>query len=320
MQLPSSEKNYMATLVNVVVNGSDAKMVDAKMVEKVGVATIAANKATWPATIQGIYRHPEDESVGNHSQTRREEFRAETVRDAFDPTPKAEKGPQRPRRHFRRPGGGRPQEEPNTTISTNKPEKNSTPRGVNVEGTEPEHASLFTVRGRICACRDDTFDSSVEFLVDCGATSDFMSMQTAKRARLPLYKLRNPRHFLTAGGVQVEVSRYYTRAYVRVGELVFRRHLRSWKFCRMWYLDYHGFEATIELSTGRSGTQTFNMVQICTGCLLANQDIPPSYSFKPLRSWTFFRYFHPVARKRVRLEILPHCKTHYKTQFCISRA
>ena len=26
-------------------------------------------------------------------------------------------------------------------------------------------------------------------LVDCGATSDFMSMQTANRARLPLYKL-----------------------------------------------------------------------------------------------------------------------------------
>ena len=24
---------------------------------------------------------------------------------------------------------------------------------------------------------------------------------------------------------------------------------RSWKFCRMWYLDYHGFEATIQLST-----------------------------------------------------------------------
>ena len=74
----------------------------------------------------------------------------------------------------------------------------------------------------------------------------------------------------------------------------------------MWYLDCHGFEATIRLSTRRNGTQTSNMVRIRTGCLLANQGIPPSYSFKPLRSWTFFRYFHPVPRKRVRLEILPH--------------
>ena len=82
---------------------------------------------------------------------------------------------------------------------------------------------MFPVRGRICACGEDSFDSSVELLVDCGASSDFMSMQTAKRARLPLYKLRNPGHVLTAGGVQVQV-RYYTRAYVRVGELVFRNH------------------------------------------------------------------------------------------------
>ena len=50
-------------------------------------------------------------------------------------------------------------------------------------------------------------------------------MQTAKRARLPLNKLRNPGHILTAGGVQVEV-RYYMRAYVRVGELVFQHHFK----------------------------------------------------------------------------------------------
>ena len=81
---------------------------------------------------------------------------------------------------------------------------------------------------------------------------------------------------------------------------------RSWKFCRMWYLDYHGFEATTQLLTGRNGTPTSNMVRILTSCLLANQDIPPSYSFKPLQGWTFFRYFHPVPRKRVRLGILPH--------------
>ena len=41
----------------------------------------------------------------------------------------------------------------------------------------------------------------------------------------PFYKLRNPGHVLTAGGVEVEV-RYYTRAYVPVGELVFRHHFK----------------------------------------------------------------------------------------------
>ena len=35
------------------------------MVEKVGVATIVVNKATWPVTVQRIDGHPEDESVGN---------------------------------------------------------------------------------------------------------------------------------------------------------------------------------------------------------------------------------------------------------------
>ena len=195
------------------------------MVEKVGVATIVVNKATWPMTVQKVDRHPEDENVGNQGRTRRDRIKVETARDGFDPAPRAEKGPQRPRKHFQRPGGGHSREELNTTTSTNRPEKNSTLGGVNVEGTEPEHASLFTVRGRICACREDSFDSSVELLVDCGATSDCMSMQTAKSARLPLYKLRRPGHVLTAGGVQVEV-RYYTRAYARVGELVFRRHFK----------------------------------------------------------------------------------------------
>ena len=152
MQLPSSEKNYMPTLVNVIMNGSDAKMVNAKMVQKVGVATIVVNKATWPVTVQSIDRHPEDESIGNRGRTRRDEIKVEIGRNGFNPAPKAEKGPQRPRKYFRRPGGGRPQEDLNTTTSTNKPEKNSTLGGVNVEGTEPEHASLFTVRGRICAC------------------------------------------------------------------------------------------------------------------------------------------------------------------------
>ena len=195
----------MPTLANGVMNSSDAKMVDAKMVEKVGVATIVVNKATWPVTVQKVDRHPEDESVGNQGRTHRDEIKVETARDGFDPAPRAEKGLQRPRKKVRRPSGRRSREQLNTTTSTNKPEKNSTLGGVNVEGTEPEHASLFTVRGRICACREDSFDSGVELLVNCGATSDFMSMQTAKRARLPIYKLRSPGHVLTAGGVQVKV-------------------------------------------------------------------------------------------------------------------
>ena len=184
-------------------------MVDVKMVKKVGVATIVENKATWPVTVQRIDHHPKDESVGNLDPAQRDEIKVEIVRDSFNPAPKAEKGPQRPRRHFRRPGGGRPREELNTTTSTNKPEKNSTLGGVNVEATEPEHVSLFRFRVRVCACREDSFDSSVELLVDWGATSDFMSMQTAKRARLPLYKLRSLGQVLTAGAVQVEVPYYY---------------------------------------------------------------------------------------------------------------
>ena len=191
-------ESYMPTLANVVMNGSDAKMVDAKMVENVGVATIVVNKATWPVTVQKVDHHPEDENVGKRGRIVPDEIKVETARDGFDPAPRAEKGLQRPRKQFRRPGGGRPREEVNTTTSTNKPEKNSTLGGVNVEGTKPEHASLFTVRGRIWACREDSFDSSVELLVGCGATCDFMAMQTAKRARLPFYKLRNPAHVLTA--------------------------------------------------------------------------------------------------------------------------
>ena len=56
----------MPTLVNVVMNGSGGKMV-----EKVGAATIAANKATWPATVQRIDRHPEEENIENQGRARR---------------------------------------------------------------------------------------------------------------------------------------------------------------------------------------------------------------------------------------------------------
>ena len=132
MQLPSSEKSYMPKLVN----GSDANMVDAKKVEKVGVATIVVNKATWPVTVQKVDRHPVDENVENQGRTHRDEIKVKTARDGFDPTPRAQRGLQWPRKQSRRPGGGRPREELNTTTSTNKPEKNSTLGGVNVEGTE----------------------------------------------------------------------------------------------------------------------------------------------------------------------------------------
>ena len=187
--------------------------------------TTVVNKVIWPATVRRTYRHLDEENVGNQDQARHEENCVKTVRDGWDPAPRAKNGPRRPRKHRRRPGGGHPGEELNTTISTSKPEKNSTLGCVNVQGAKPEHVSLFTVRGRICARRDDSFDSSMELLVNCGATSHFMSMQTAKRARLPLYKLTKPGHVLTAGGVQVEV-RYYTRVYVEVGELVFRHHFK----------------------------------------------------------------------------------------------
>ena len=93
MQLPSSEKSYMPTLANVVMNG-----LDAKMVEKVGVATIVVYKATWPVTVQKVDRHPEDETVGNQGRTHRDEIKVQMARDGFDPAPRAEKGLQRPRK------------------------------------------------------------------------------------------------------------------------------------------------------------------------------------------------------------------------------
>ena len=84
----------------------------------------------------------------------------------------------------------------------------------------------------------------------------------------------------------------------------------------MWYLDYHGFEAIIELSTGMNGMRTSNMVREHTGCLATSQDIPPSCSSKPLRSRTFFRHFHPVPRKRVRLEALHYMPRNALTYTC----
>ena len=85
----------MPTLVNVVMNGSDAMTV-----EKVGVATIVVRKATLPVTVQKVDCHPEDENVRNQGRTRRDEINVETARDGFPPAPRAEKGPQRPRKQF----------------------------------------------------------------------------------------------------------------------------------------------------------------------------------------------------------------------------
>ena len=62
-------------------------------------------------------------------------------------------------------------------------------------------------------------------LLDCGATSDFMSMQTAKRGRFPLYKLTHPRHLMTARVVQVKVG-YHGGAYVGNREFVFGHHFK----------------------------------------------------------------------------------------------
>ena len=158
-------------------------------------------------------------------QARLEEITVETVEDDLDHAPKVESGPRRPKKHIRRPGGGGPREELNFTISIDKLEKNSTLGTVNIERTVPEHATLLTVRGGLCARQDSCFDSTVYLLVDFGVTSDLMSMQTAKRARLPLYELTHLGDVVTAGGVQVEV-RYYTRAYVRVGEFLNQHHFQ----------------------------------------------------------------------------------------------
>ena len=66
----------------------------------------------------------------------------------------------------------------------------------------------------------------------------------------------------------------------------------------MWYLDYHGFEAIIQLSTGRNGMRTSNMVREYIGFLSTSQDIPPSCSSKPLQSWTAFDTFTRYLESR----------------------
>ena len=78
------------------------------------------------------------------------------------------------------------------------------------------------------------------------------------------------------------------------------------RFCWMWCLGYHGFEAITRLSTGRSGMQTYATVQLHTLCPLMSPGIPPSYSSRPLRSWISFRHFHPVPRKLAQVEAPRH--------------
>ena len=136
-----------------------------------------------------IDHHLEEESIEGLGQACLEETTVETVKDDFDHAPRVGSAPRRPKKHFGSPGAEHPCEELHSTITIDKLETHWTLVSVNVERTKPERATLRTVGGRLCARRVDSFDSSVELLVDSGATSDFKSMQTAKSAQLLLYKL-----------------------------------------------------------------------------------------------------------------------------------
>ena len=197
--------------------------------EKHDVTTTVGSRNIWPAIARRIDHHPEEERFEDLRPEQLEERRAETIKGDFDHAPRVRNDhPLRPKRNHRRPGGARPQEELYFTTSP-KPEDNSTLQGVKVESTPPEHATQFRKLGRLSARRDISSESAgVQVGLECGATSTFMSMQTAKRARLPLYKLTNSGHIMTAGGVQVEVQ-YYTRAYGRVGEFIFQHHFKVLK-------------------------------------------------------------------------------------------
>ena len=73
-----------------------------------------------------------------------------------------------------------------------------------------------------------------------------MSMQTAKRARLPLYKLTNSGHVLIA---EVSKSKCDTtrEPMFELENSYFDITSRTCRFRRMWYLDYHGFQGIIQL-------------------------------------------------------------------------
>ena len=91
-----------------------------------------------------------------------------------------------------------------------------------------------------------------------------------------------------------------------LGNSYFDTTSRFSRFCRMWGLGYHGFEATTRLSTGKNGMQTYNTDRLDTAFHSMDPGIPPSYSSKRLRSWTSFRHFQPVPRKRAQVEALHH--------------
>ena len=166
-----------------------------------------------------IDHHPGEERFKDSGQ--REHGRG--TKGRFRSRSKSRERPERPEKHFQRSGGGRSRDVLYSTTCPSQPKENSTLASVNVESTKPEHATLFTNSGRLSARQDDSFDSGVHVLLNCGARSHFMSMQTAKSAQLCLYTLTHPGHIMTTGGVQVDV-RYYTRAYVPVAEFTFRHH------------------------------------------------------------------------------------------------
>ena len=152
----------------------------AMAMEKPSVATTVVSKDTSPAIARRIDHHREEESFEDPGQARLREIKAESVEDDFDHAPRVGSDARRRKKHFRRPNGGRPPEELNTNISTDKPEENSTLGIDNLGRTEPDHATLLPVPGRFCARPDNSLNSGVHVLVICGARSHFMSMQRGR--------------------------------------------------------------------------------------------------------------------------------------------
>ena len=144
-----------------------------------------------------------------------------------------------------------------------------------------------------------------------------MSMRTAKRAQLPLYRLTNPGHVLTAGDVQAEV-RYYTRPYVRVGDLVFRHHLKvfgilpdvtfglPWLRSYNWTVNWKERHADVRLGSSSyglsfDGSRYFNQLQFeaiskldflwalsssTSRASSVGSPTPPAEENRDLHSWT----------------------------------
>ena len=163
------------------------------IVEKPDVATTVASKDTKPAIARRINHSPEEERFKDPGQARPEEIKPETVKDDFNHAARVESNPRRPKKHVQRFGARCPREELNSTISTDKPEGK-------FDTWEYERRESRT---RIC-------DSPVHVSVDCGATSDFMSMQTATKARLFLYKLTHQ------GRIAIPHESFYLNLGIRI--------------------------------------------------------------------------------------------------------